>query len=164
MKVTLCQRDCLEVMRGLADGSVVTIADPPYGIGRDWEKRSWRTRALYRKCAYMNARPSPEYFREMQRVSSDWIIWGWNYFTDILPPTNYLVVWDKMSQNNPVFKYSKCEIAGTTYRIPCNLVALGWTATAWARRRAPRRSTRTRSRSPCTAGSWRPTSARTSGT
>ena len=126
MKVRLFQRDCLEVMRELADGSVVTIADPPYGIGRDWEKRSWRTRALYRKCAYMNARPGPEYFREMQRVSSDWIIWGWNYFTDILPPTNYLVVWDKMSQNNPVFKYSKCEIAGTTYRIPCNLVSLGW--------------------------------------
>lgn len=126
MRVRLCKRDCLEVMRGLGDASVVTIADPPYGIGRDWEKRDWRSRAKYRDCQYMNRRPGPEYFAEMKRVSSNWIVWGWNYFTDMLEPTNYLLVWDKMSNQNSVFRYSKCEIAGTSYRIPCNLVSLGW--------------------------------------
>ena len=104
----------------------VTIADPPYGIGRDWEKRNWRSRAKYKNCGYMNEKPSAEYFAEIQRVSKDWIIWGWNYFTDILPPTNYLIVWDKMSNQNPVFKYSKCEIAGTSYQVPCNIVSIGW--------------------------------------
>ena len=82
MKLRLCRRDCLEVMRELGDASVVTIADPPYGIGRDWEKRDWRSRAKYRDCRYMNQRPPREYFDEMKRVSSNWILWGWNYFTD----------------------------------------------------------------------------------
>ena len=126
MDIRLVHGDCLEGMRKLADGSVVTIADPPYGIGRDWAKRSGTLRMRYRDCRYMNVRPPPEYFAEMLRVSSDWLVWGWNYFTDILPPTNYLLVWDKMSNNNPVFKYSKCEIAGTSWKVPCNIVAIGW--------------------------------------
>ena len=126
MKARLFCRDCLDVMSGLGDCSVVTVADPPYGIGRDWEKRDWRSRQRYRGCTYMNRRPDPKFFDEMLRVSREWILWGWNYFTDILPPTNYLVVWDKMSNQNQVFQYSKCEIAGTSYKVPCNLVSLGW--------------------------------------
>ena len=127
MKIELKNVDCLTYMKSLPDKFFdVTIADPPYGIGRDWEKRDWRTRAKYKNCGYMNTRPSEEYFSEIQRVSKDWIIWGWNYFTDILPPTNYLIVWDKMSNQNPVFKYSKCEIAGTSYKVPCNIVSIGW--------------------------------------
>lgn len=126
MRLTLYRGDCLDYMRRLPDRSVITIADPPYGIGRDWEKRDWRHRMKYRGCAYMNRRPPAEFFSEMMRVSRDWVVWGWNYFTDVLPPTNYLVVWDKMSNQNQVIRYSKCEIAGTSYRVPCNLVSLGW--------------------------------------
>ena len=127
MRITLRNCDCLEYMRTVSDRYYdVCIADPPYGIGRDWEKRDWRSRVKYRDCRYMNVRPPKEFFDEMRRISKDWIVWGWNYFTDILPPTNYLIVWDKMSNSNPVFKYSKCEIAGTSFRVPCNLVSCGW--------------------------------------
>ncbi len=126
MRIRLYKGDCLDLMRRLPGKSVVTIADPPYGIGRDWEKRDWRSRQRYRDCRYMNQRPPREFFDEMLRVSRAWILWGWNYFTDILPPTNYLIVWDKMSNQNQVFRYSKCEIAGTSYPVPCNLVSLGW--------------------------------------
>ena len=127
MKIKLYNTDCLQFMKSLPDKFFdVAIADPPYGIGRDWEKRDWRSRAKYKNCGYMNLKPSAEYFAEIQRVSKDWIIWGWNYFTDILPPTNYLIVWDKMSNQNSVFKYSKCEIAGTSYKVPCNIVSIGW--------------------------------------
>ena len=126
MRLKLYHGNCLDYMRRLPDKSVITIADPPYGIGRDWEKRDWRARMKYRDCAYMNRRPPPEFFAEMQRVSRDWILWGWNYFVDVMPPTNYLIVWDKMSNQNQVFRYSKCEIAGTSYKIPCNLISLGW--------------------------------------
>ena len=127
MCITLRNCDCLEYMRTVPDNYYdVCIADPPYGIGRDWEKRDWRSRAKYKGCRYMNVRPPKEFFDEMRRISKDWRVWGWNYFTDILPPTNYLIVWDKMSNSNPVFKYSKCEIAGTSFRVPCNLVSCGW--------------------------------------
>ncbi len=127
MKITLRNCDCLAYMKTVPDKYYdVCIADPPYGIGRDWEKRDWRSRAKFRDCQYMNVRPPKEFFDEMQRIAKDWIVWGWNYFTDILPPTNYLIVWDKMSNMNTVFKYSKCEIAGTSFKVPCNLVSCGW--------------------------------------
>lgn len=127
MTITLRNGDCLTYMKTVPDKYYdVCIADPPYGIGRDWEKRDWRSRAKFKDCQYMNVRPPKEFFTEMQRIAKNWIVWGWNYFTDILPPTNYLIVWDKMSNVNPVFKYSKCEIAGTSFKVPCNLVSCGW--------------------------------------
>lgn len=126
MHAKLYHCDCLDLMRTLPDASVVTIADPPYGIGRDWEKRDWRSRIKYRGCTYMNKRPPKDFFDEMQRVSKHWILWGWNYFTDIMPPTNYLIAWDKMSNQNQVFRYSKVELAATSYKVPFNIVSLGW--------------------------------------
>lgn len=125
--IRLFERDCLEYMRSLPDGYYdFALADPPYGIGRDWDKRDWRSRQKYRDCGYLNLRPPKEVFDELRRVAKDWVVWGWNYFTDYFDPTNYLIVWDKMSNQNTVFRYSKCEIAATSVRIPCNLVSVGW--------------------------------------
>lgn len=127
MTARLMRRDCLEYMRSLpSDFYDVCIADPPYGIGKDWEKRDWRSRAKYRDCGYLNRMPDKAVFDEIRRVARDWVIWGYNYFTDFLGPTNYLIVWDKMSNNNQVFRYSKCEIACTSFRVPCNIVSIGW--------------------------------------
>lgn len=127
MTARLFQRDCLAYMRTLPDGFYdLALADPPYGIGKDWEKRDWRSRAKYKACGYLNRRPPKEVFDELRRVAKEWIVWGWNYFTDYFEPTNYLIVWDKMSNQNQVFRYSKCELAATNIRIPCNLVSLGW--------------------------------------
>ena len=118
--------DCETFMENIPDGCFdIAIADPPYGIGKDWKKRR-RISQNYDESGYTNTKPSRHCFEEILRVSRRWVIWGWNYFTDILPPTNYLIVWDKMSNSNPVFKYSKCEIAGTSFRVPCNLVSCGW--------------------------------------
>ena len=118
--------DCMEYMRTLPDNHFsLVIADPPYGIGKDWKKRSGG--ATYIETSYDNAqRPPREYFEELMRVSQHQIIWGWNYYADILGNTNYLIVWDKMSANNPAFHYSKCEIAYTDIHIPCNIVHIEW--------------------------------------
>lgn len=59
-------------------------------------------------------------------MSQDVIIWGYNYFTSILGSTNYLIIWDKQSNNNTVFKYSKAEIAYTTKKIPANIISIPW--------------------------------------
>ncbi|MBQ3342491.1 MAG: site-specific DNA-methyltransferase [Kiritimatiellae bacterium] len=124
--VQLRNVDCVEFMSGLSDGFFdLTIADPPYGIGKDWKRRR-RAAELYDESGYDNERPSRKCIEEIVRVSKRWIIFGWNYFTDILPPTNYLIVWDKMANANQVVKYSKCEIAATNVRIPCNLVSIPW--------------------------------------
>lgn len=51
MKLRLFNQDCLTYMKSLPDKFFdVTIADPPYGIGLDWEKRDWRSRAKYKNC------------------------------------------------------------------------------------------------------------------
>ena len=124
MPSLLYNTDCMSYMASLPMGHFdLTIADPPYGIGRDWEKRDRDTRRKFANLHYNNDRISESCIREIIRVSKHWIIWGWNYFTDFLPPTNNLIVWDKMSNCNQAFRYSKAEIAGTDIKIPCNLVA-----------------------------------------
>lgn len=118
--------DCETFMANLPDGYFdITIADPPYGIGKDWKRRR-RVAQTYEESGYTNTRPSRHCLEEILRVSRRWVIFGWNYFTDILPPTNYLIVWDKMANANQVIRYSKAEIAGTNVRIPCNLVSIPW--------------------------------------
>lgn len=118
--------DCESFMASIPDGHFdITIADPPYGIGKDWKRRR-RAAKLYDDSGYDNQRPSRHCIDEIVRVSRRWVIWGWNYFTDILPPTNYLIVWDKMANANQKIMYSKAEIAGTNVKVPCNLVSIPW--------------------------------------
>lgn len=118
--------DCMEYMKQLPDNAFdLAIVDPPYGIGTDWKKRN--KGAIFQETSYLNESiPKHEYFDELKRVSKNQIIWGYNYYTDILGSTNYLIVWDKKSSNNQVIKYSKCEIAYTSIHIPCNIVQIEW--------------------------------------
>jgi site-specific DNA-methyltransferase (adenine-specific) len=103
----------------------LAICDPPYGIGEDWKKRNKGSK--FSETTYKNERiPDRAYFDELFRVSKNQIIWGYNYFTEILGSTNYLIIWDKMSSNNKVFHYSKCEIAYTSKKIPANISSMRW--------------------------------------
>jgi|WetSurMetagenome_2_1015567.scaffolds.fasta_scaffold18509_3 site-specific DNA-methyltransferase (adenine-specific) len=118
--------DCMEYMKSISDKHFdLAIVDPPYAIGQDWKKRNKGHKFV--ESSYKNdAIPSKRYFKELFRISRNQIIWGYNYYTDILGPTNYLIVWDKMSNSNKVFHYSKVEIAYTSFHIPANLVSIPW--------------------------------------
>lgn len=118
--------DCMKYMATLPDATFdLAIVDPPYGIGADWKKRN--KGAIFECTTYLNdSIPTTEYFAELKRVSKNQIIWGYNYYTDILGSTNYLIIWDKKSANNKAVHYSKCEIAYTTIHIPCNIVHIEW--------------------------------------
>lgn len=118
--------DCMEYMKNIPDKHFdLAIVDPPYGIGKDWKKRN--KGAVFADTTYANSQPpTKEYFDELKRISKHYIIWGWNYYADILGNTNYLIVWDKMSANNKVFHYSQCEIACTDIHIPCKIVHIVW--------------------------------------
>lgn len=126
--------DCMEFMKGVPDKHYdLAIADPPYGIGQDWKKRKSGTQ--FQETTYDNkAIPPAEYFRELKRISKDQIIWGYNYYTKYLGPTNYLIIWDKIAGNTrwgvakrpEGVNYSRAEIAYTTKKIPCNIVAIPW--------------------------------------
>lgn len=124
--IKLYNDDCMNIMRKMDDNQFdLAIVDPPYGIGQDWLKRNNGHKFV--KTSYINDHiPSKEYFDELRRVSKNQIIFGYNYFTGILGPTNYLIIWDKCSDNNQVFRYSKAEIAYTSYHVPCNICHFPW--------------------------------------
>jgi site-specific DNA-methyltransferase (adenine-specific) len=124
--VEITCEDCMALMRRYPDKYFdLAIVDPPYGIGQDWKKRDKGHK--FAETTYKNeSMPTRDYFDELFRVSKNQIIWGYNYFTNILGPTNYLIVWDKMCGNNKAIHYSKCELAYTSIRIPANIYSIIW--------------------------------------
>jgi len=75
----------------------LAIVDPPYGIGEDGGK--CRTRGSKKtngvKKNWDNKKPKKEYFKELRRVSKNQIIWGGNYFADLLPASRCWLYWQK---------------------------------------------------------------------
>ena len=57
-------------------------------------------------------RTSPDLIKEVIRVSKNQIIWGGNYFSDILKPTQCLLIWNKKQRG---FSLADGEVAWTSY-------------------------------------------------
>jgi len=94
--------DCVSVMPALGKVDAV-VTDPPYGIGRDGQKRTTGGnggRKFYEFKGWDTARPSPEIFAEILSNSDEQIVWGGNYFADLLPVTGKWLVWDKGQRIN----------------------------------------------------------------
>jgi site-specific DNA-methyltransferase (adenine-specific) len=127
--------DCMEGMKQIPDNYFdLAIVDPPYGIGEDVDKirdynskscESWKGRKpkKYIKKQWDNCRPTIEYFRELQRVSKNQIIWGGNYFADLLKPTGSWIVWDKQVVM-PTF--SDGELAWCSYKNSVKFARFLW--------------------------------------
>jgi len=119
MSIELILGDCLEVMKGMADKSVdAVITDPPYGVGRDkgFEGFGAFGAPIARKRyqgEWDNKRPEKSYFDEILRSSNKSLIFGGNYFSDLLPVGNHWVVWDK-KQTMPTF--GDCELVWTNVK------------------------------------------------
>lgn len=116
---TLYLGDCIEVMKQLPNKSVdAVITDPPYGIGRDKGFGGFggfgipiaRTRYVGE---WDNQRPDKAVFDDMLRVGVIALIFGGNYFLDLLPVGNHWVVWDK-KQTMPTF--GDCELVWTNVK------------------------------------------------
>lgn len=123
-KFTLQNTDCLPFLRSLADKSVdAVIADPPYGIKADEAasknngKWGWK---YYGETAWDKERPQQEVFSEILRVSKYQIIWGGNYFADLLPPSMGWLAWDKGQRN---FSLADFELAWTSIQSAARFVS-----------------------------------------
>lgn len=106
--------DCLEVMKELGRFDAC-VCDPPYGIGIDGNNASTgghRGRKAHTKKNWDSCRPCDEIFRVMLDISDNQIIWGGNYFADLLPPTMRWLVWDKGQR----ISQSDGELAWTSYQ------------------------------------------------
>lgn len=99
--ITLIQGDCLEELKKLSDKSVdLVLTDPPYGIEACSGVGGFGTSATDRhyEGGWDKTRPSAEYFNEILRVSKAAIIFGGNFFADILPQGKHWIVWDKKAR------------------------------------------------------------------
>lgn len=119
--INFINTDCVNFMKSKPDGFYdLAIVDPPYGIDN---KKLLSLRGYTGKGCPMNKRmreassewdvkPTAEYFNELFRVSKNQIIWGGNYFTDMLPPTREWLIWNKEKYS---FKHSAFEMAWTSF-------------------------------------------------
>jgi DNA modification methylase len=106
--VTLYLGDCREILPTLGRVPAI-VTDPPYGIGADaaaassalqrikadGKSKAGRGWKFYGETDWDADRPAMSVMLLLQEISDYQIVWGGNYFTDILPQTMQWLIWDK---------------------------------------------------------------------
>jgi site-specific DNA-methyltransferase (adenine-specific) len=109
----------MEAMKEMSDNQFdLAIVDPPYGINRAGQKETFtkqkkHKRKYHKQKQWDNAIPNKYYFKELQRVSKNQIIWGANYFVKHLTKgTMGWIVWFKGQIG---LTMSDCELAYSSF-------------------------------------------------
>lgn len=110
--------DAIEVLRTLPDQSIdLVLTDPPYGIGEAAGKNKSRGNRHFPgtdfgNLTWDNKRIPDEYIHEIIRISKNQVIFGGNYYADILPASSCWIIWDKQINGD----FADCELAWTSFR------------------------------------------------
>jgi site-specific DNA-methyltransferase (adenine-specific) len=106
MSINITNEDNMELMARYKDNYFdLAIVDPPYGINAsEMTLGSGKNKKYKKGKKWDNTTPNKEYFKELQRISKNQIIWGGNYFSDKLKPSRCYIFWDKGI-------YSDCDFA-----------------------------------------------------
>jgi site-specific DNA-methyltransferase (adenine-specific) len=110
---TLYLGDCREILPTLSKVDAV-VTDPPYGIGKDGQIKTTGGNGGRKAHEFRNwdaERPSQDVFDLIVSAAPEAIIWGGNYFADMLPATGKWLVWDKGQRINQ----SDGELAWTSH-------------------------------------------------
>ena len=121
-KAELHNMDCMEYMATLPDKAFdLAIVDPPYGIKRDKGFGGFvgfggfgapiaRTKYAGEWDSY---KPDKLFFDELIRISNNQIVWGGNFYTDLMPQANHWLFWDKL---NTMPTFGDGELAWTSFK------------------------------------------------
>jgi len=131
--IKITNEDNMKLMSRYEDNYFdLAIVDPPYGIDhankagkmagqkfgnaaakkRNYKSKDWDTEI-----------PTPEYFKELQRVSKNVIIFGGNYFAHLLDPKSGWIFWDKDNGSN---NFSDGELAYTSFDCGLRMKKITW--------------------------------------
>ena len=120
--------DCLDVMKDMEDKSVdLVLTDPPYGIGA-YSTGTMGGGVLAKQSRFTATDWDDQpfdiaQFQAIQWVSKNQIIFGFNHFSDVFPPSPCAIVWDKDNGNN---NFADCEIAWGSFKTAVRLVKWKW--------------------------------------
>lgn len=115
--------DAREDLEILLQGQKIDLlhTDPPYGVKMDkgfegFEGFGGLGAPIARRQYddnWDNERPSLETFNAILGCSKQSIIWGGNFFADLLPRSSHWIVWDKI---NTMPTFGDCELAWTNFK------------------------------------------------
>jgi len=119
--------DCLELMKEIPDKSIdLVLTDPPYGIVQNQTKMGGEGVAknkIYPKIKW-DKKPQKIVFDNILRISKNQIIFGGNYFSDLLPISYGWYCWDKQRPKGTTF--SEFELIWTSFEIRPQLLRYMW--------------------------------------
>lgn len=120
--------DCMDYMRQFPDKFFdLAVVDPPYGINMDGGVIgiSRKTKNVqYTKKSWDSEAPNESYFKELQRVSKNQIIFGANHFISRIPlDSSCWIVWNKENGDNP---FADCELAWTSFKTAVRMFTFRW--------------------------------------
>lgn len=105
---TLYNADCLELLPLLGKVDAV-VTDPPYGLG-DWNNRGTNALRPF-DSEFTQAWDKPitrAHIEAIFNASKKQILWGGNYYSDLLPRTKQMLVWNKQIRG---MHFNDCELA-----------------------------------------------------
>lgn len=155
MNISISCEDNIDLMKRYSDKYFDwAIVDPEYGIGESSKNHKSRNTPIkqkngsiiktkdpiYTKKNWDNKPPSDYFFNELKRVSANQVIFGANYFSQIIkntckPPRRNeydkflkdnpkgFIIWDKVNGSND---FSDCEIIYTTCDFDSFIVYYMW--------------------------------------
>jgi hypothetical protein len=118
----------IDAIDRLLDGEPISaiVTDPPYGIGIDGQKESKNKNPKHNRKAHAfmgwdAERPDQGIFNYIVAADVPAVIWGGNYFADLLPPTRGWLYWSKGQDG---LTMSDGELAWTTESTPLRAITV----------------------------------------
>lgn len=123
--VTLYHGDCREIAPLLGRFDLL-LTDPPYGIRAD--ENPVRGIQRHAPSQWDRERPAPWLIQMLVSLCDESIIWGGNYFADVLPPRMKWLVWCKDTRD---FSLADCELAWTSLNAAARVFELSRSRANW---------------------------------
>ena len=112
--------DCLEIMPMLEPVDLV-LTDPPYGI---IPIRNFGVGSPYKKSDMeWDVKITQHHIDTIIKISKNQIIFGGNYYTDLLKPTRCWIIWNKLNGDNP---FADFEMAWTNFKTSSRMFNCQW--------------------------------------